>query len=118
MSGGTRFSAPFLPSRTGEAARPEGEAWYLEAARRYKERVHVPLMLVGGIRSYGVAERLVADGTADYIALCRPLIAEPDLVKRWQAGDRAPSVCKSDGLCMKAGLKGRSVYCVVKNKAE
>ncbi len=118
MSGGIPGSQPYSPSRMGEAARAEGGAYYIEAARRYKERVRVPLMLVGGIRSYGVAEGLVADHTADYISLCRPLIAEPDLVSRWKSGDRGPSVCKSDNLCFKSGFQGRGVCCAVREKQE
>ena len=55
MSGGTFRSGDYSPSRMGKAARVEGEAYYIEAARRYKEKIRVPLMLVGGIRSYGVA---------------------------------------------------------------
>jgi 2,4-dienoyl-CoA reductase-like NADH-dependent reductase (Old Yellow Enzyme family) len=116
MSGGTLRSRHYSPSRMGKAARVEGEAYYIEAARRYKEKVRVPLMLVGGIRSYTVAERLVADYTADYISLCRPLIAEPDLVSRWKSGDREPSACTSDNLCFKPGIEGRGVCCVTGEK--
>lgn len=116
MSGGTLRSQDYSPSRMGKAALVEGEAYYSEAARRYKEKIRVPLMLVGGIRSYGAAERLVADYTADYISLCRPLIAEPDLINRWKSGDREPSACKSDNLCFKPGMEGRGVCCVVREK--
>jgi 2,4-dienoyl-CoA reductase-like NADH-dependent reductase (Old Yellow Enzyme family) len=116
MSGGTVRSKDYSPSRMGKTARVEGEAYYIEAARRYKEKIRVPLMLVGGIRSYDVAERLVAEGTADYISLCRPLIAEPDLINRWRSGDREPSACKSDNLCFKPALEGRGVCCVVREK--
>ena len=73
-------------------------------------------MLVGGIRSYEVADRIVSEGTADYIALCRPLIAEPDLINRWKSGDRRPSVCKSDNLCFKGGIEGTGVRCAVREK--
>ena len=116
MSGGTVRSRHYSPSRMGKAARMEGEAYYIEAARRYKEKIRVPLMLVGGIRSYAVAERLLAEGTADYISLCRPLIAEPDLISRWKSGDREASACKSDNLCFKPGIEGRGVCCVTREK--
>jgi 2,4-dienoyl-CoA reductase-like NADH-dependent reductase (Old Yellow Enzyme family) len=117
MSGGTPYGA-HSPSRSGKAAVAEGGAYYLAAARRYKEKIGVPLMLVGGIRAYDVAERLAGDGTADYISLSRPLIAEPDLVSRWKSGDRRPAFCKSDNLCFKPGFEGRGVYCVTREKAE
>jgi 2,4-dienoyl-CoA reductase-like NADH-dependent reductase (Old Yellow Enzyme family) len=59
----------------------------------------VPLILVGGIRSPEVAERLVEEGTTDYVAMSRPLICEPDLVNRWKNGDTTKSACVSDNRC-------------------
>ncbi len=47
-------------------------------------------MLVGGIRTIAEAERVVAEGVAEFVSLSRPLICEPGLVARWQSGDRAP----------------------------
>jgi 2,4-dienoyl-CoA reductase-like NADH-dependent reductase (Old Yellow Enzyme family) len=76
----------------------------------------VPIMLVGGIRTFETAEKLVSDGMADYIALCRPLICEPDLVNRWKSGDRRPSDCASDNGCIKVVFNGKGIPCVVKAK--
>jgi 2,4-dienoyl-CoA reductase-like NADH-dependent reductase (Old Yellow Enzyme family) len=70
------------------------------------------LILVGGIRSYEVAEELVRDGTADCISLSRPLICEPDLIKRWREGDRRKSGCVSDNACFAPALNGEGIYCV------
>ncbi len=117
MSGGFFHSPVFNPSRTRKRAGVNAEeAYYTEAARRYKEKIHVPLMLVGGIRSYERAEKLVAEGTTDYISLCRPLIAEPELIKRWKEGDVRPSVCKSDNRCFRPGFRGQGVRCVVQER--
>ena len=63
----------------------EKEAYFKEELRAFRKAVSIPLILVGGIRSFGVAERLVDDGTADYISMCRPFIREPDLINRWKA---------------------------------
>ncbi len=68
---------------------PRSEVYYREAAELYKQKINIPLMLVGGIRSFEVAEELLRSKTADYIALSRPLIAEPELVKRWRAAINA-----------------------------
>jgi 2,4-dienoyl-CoA reductase-like NADH-dependent reductase (Old Yellow Enzyme family) len=86
--------------------------YYREAAEIYKEKIKVPLILVGGIRSFETADELVKTGTADYISLCRPLIREPDLIKRWKAGDLRPSECISDSACFQPGMEGKGVYCV------
>lgn len=116
MSGGTFLSGRNTPSRIGKPEAGETEAYYEAAARRFKERIHVPLVLVGGICTVETAERLVRDNIADYIALCRPLIREPGLVNRWQSGDRSPARCVSDNGCFKPGFEGRGVYCVVEER--
>jgi 2,4-dienoyl-CoA reductase-like NADH-dependent reductase (Old Yellow Enzyme family) len=113
LSGGTTDAASqFNPVRQGKLPSEEDEVFYREAARRYKESINVPLILVGGIRSYSVAERLVDYGVADFISLCRPLIREPDLVARWKSGDTSRSECGSCNLCFKPIFKGEGMYCV------
>jgi 2,4-dienoyl-CoA reductase-like NADH-dependent reductase (Old Yellow Enzyme family) len=117
LSGGTVASPQeFRPPRPGKLETPEQEVYYREAARLHKQEVTIPLMLVGGIRSYGVAEELVRDGTADYISMSRPLICEPGLVKRWREGDRRSAECVSDNACFAPGLEGRGIYCVTMAK--
>jgi 2,4-dienoyl-CoA reductase-like NADH-dependent reductase (Old Yellow Enzyme family) len=112
LSGGTFYSGDKMPSRVGKL-RPDEEAWYRDAARRFKQTVTTPLMLVGGIRSYEVAESLVQDGVTDYVAFCRPLIREPGLANRWASGDTRPATCVSDSGCFKPGFEGKGVSCVV-----
>ena len=71
---------------------------------------------MGGNRSFEVAEQLVSDGAADYIAMSRPLIREPDLISRWKSGDRRRADCKSDNLCFGPGLEGHGIYCVTEER--
>ncbi|MGD0919970.1 MAG: HisA/HisF-related TIM barrel protein, partial [Thermodesulfobacteriota bacterium] len=113
MSGGTFLSGKNYPSRRGKPGSAEPEAYYETTARRYKEKIRVPLMLVGGIRTFETAEKLVTEGVADYISLSRPLIREPNLVNRWKSGDRRPALCLSDSLCFKPALEGQGISCVV-----
>jgi 2,4-dienoyl-CoA reductase-like NADH-dependent reductase (Old Yellow Enzyme family) len=114
LSGGTLDDASrHSPSRPGAVAK-EKEAYYQGAARRFKEQVRLPLILVGGIRSLEVAEQLVAEGVADCIALCRPLICEPDLVKRWRGGDRRASACLSDNRCFQPAIAGEGLRCLLR----
>jgi len=113
LSGGTFLSGKNNPSRRGKPGPGETEAYYEVAARRFKEKIHAPLMLVGGIRTFETAERLINEGVTDYIALCRPLIREPNLIARWKAGDRRPASCLSDSGCFKPALEGHGISCVV-----
>ena len=117
FSGGTGVSpGKLIPPRPGKLKAPENEVYYRETARLYKKKVKIPLMLVGGVRSYQVADELIASGTADYIALSRPLICEPGLVKRWKEGDLRKAECVSDNECFGPALDGRGVYCVTMEK--
>jgi len=113
MSGGTVVSGDKNPSRPGKPRPGEPEAYYAFSAKKYKENIHVPLMLVGGIRNFKTAESLVKDGQTDYISLCRPLIREPDLINRWQSGDTKSATCISDNGCFKPGSEGKGIYCTV-----
>jgi 2,4-dienoyl-CoA reductase-like NADH-dependent reductase (Old Yellow Enzyme family) len=116
MSGGTALSGNRFPIRKGVAKSEEEEPFYHEAASRFKNRLEVPLILVGGLRSLGSAERLVKSGTADFIALCRPLIREPHLIRRWKEGDRRKATCISDNLCFGPAFKGLGIACVTEEK--
>jgi 2,4-dienoyl-CoA reductase-like NADH-dependent reductase (Old Yellow Enzyme family) len=96
------------------------EAYFKEEARVFKSRIRIPLILVGGIRSFGTARRLVEEGVSDYISLCRPLIREPGLIKRWKTGDFRKAFCISCNNCIEQGRSGKGLSCVPleKTKAE
>lgn len=114
ISGGTIWGpSQYHAVRFGPEAL-KNKAYYRKAARLCKAFVRVPVMLVGGIRSLDVAEELLTEGAADYIALCRPLVREPDLVKRWAAGDRESSGCQSENACFGPILAGKGISCAVK----
>ncbi|OPY73229.1 MAG: NADH oxidase [Syntrophorhabdus sp. PtaU1.Bin050] len=114
MSGGTFDSGNKNPSRRGKPRKNEPEAYYEETARRYKEQIRTPLILVGGIRTFETAERLIIERTTDYIALSRPLICEPGLINRWKSGDIKPARCISDNGCFQPGFEGKGISCTVK----
>ena len=122
LSGGTFLSGKLSFSRTGsrpvKADPAHTEAYYEAAARSYKRAVKTPLMLVGGIRTLETARSLVADGVADHICLCRPLIREPHLVARWLAGDTRPALCVSDNGCFQPAREGKGVYCTLDASGE
>jgi len=116
LSGGTIISNELMPVRVRK--RGENEPYYLEASKRLKETVNIPVILVGGIRSYETSERIVTDGIADLIAMSRPFIREPFLISRWQNGDTRPALCVSDNLCFGPARKGEGIYCVREKKEQ
>jgi len=115
VSGGLPTSGALAPIRTGINS-VEREAYFKEEIRAFRKAVSIPLILVGGIRSFEVAEKIIDDELADYVSLCRPLIREPDLINRWKAGDHRKAECISDNLCLKPALEGMGVYCVSRER--
>jgi 2,4-dienoyl-CoA reductase-like NADH-dependent reductase (Old Yellow Enzyme family) len=111
LSGGAHHSGKYMPLRVGSLDLPEDEVYYRYEASRYKERIRAPLMLVGGIRSYQVAEKIIREGLTDYVSLSRPLIREPDLINRWKSGDLRKALCKSDNQCLRSALQGEGLLC-------
>jgi 2,4-dienoyl-CoA reductase-like NADH-dependent reductase (Old Yellow Enzyme family) len=117
VSGGTPASGAQNPIRI-KIKTADQEAYNLDLARKVKNAVACPVMVVGGFRSIEVIEAALQDGNMDYISLARPLVREPALAKRWQEGDTRPAQCISCNGCFKPGLKGEGIYCVVQKKED
>jgi 2,4-dienoyl-CoA reductase-like NADH-dependent reductase (Old Yellow Enzyme family) len=115
LSGGVLVGGKLSPSRMGIKTEDK-EAYFRDDARALKKHVDVPLILVGGNRSFQVAEQLVTGGIADFISMSRPLIREPDLINRWKSGDLRRSACDSDNLCFGPAVKGEGIYCVTEER--
>ncbi len=96
-----------LSTKEGEPER----AYYRERAAAVKHAVSVPVALVGGIRSIEMAQSVIDSGDADMISLSRPLIREPELLKRWQQSDRKPANCISCNRCFMFPSKGQPLEC-------
>lgn len=115
LSGGLLTGGKLSPSRMGIHS-TEKEAYFQREAVAFRKSVHVPLILVGGNRSYETAQQIVENDIADYISLCRPFIREPGLINRWRSGDIAKSACLSDNKCFGPIMAGKGLYCVMDRK--
>ena len=112
VSSGTAASGNQTPVRQGIDTE-EKEAYNATYATAIKRSVNLPVMVVGGIRSGTVAKRLLDAGQADFVALSRPLIREPDLPLRWRKDPLYRARCISCNGCFKPGLKEGGIYCVI-----
>ena len=109
-------SGRWSPSRGTKTE--DREAYFRNASKAFKEALNVPIILVGGIRSFGLSEKLFNGGYADYFSMSRPLIREPSLVQRWASGDRSKARCLSDNQCFAPGFEGKGVHCVTEKKEQ
>ena len=115
VSSGTSASGKKIPARV-KINKPEKEAYNLELALRIKEAVSCPIMVVGGFRSYEVAEKALRNDGIEFISMARPLIREPGLPNRWLKGDLSPAKCISCNSCYQPGMKEGGIYCVMEKK--
>jgi 2,4-dienoyl-CoA reductase-like NADH-dependent reductase (Old Yellow Enzyme family) len=79
------------------------EGYNLEAAKAIKPVLgDVPLITVGGWRRVAKMEEAVEKGYTDFIAMCRPFIREPFLVKMIREGRRTVAKCRNCNRCLAA----------------
>jgi 2,4-dienoyl-CoA reductase-like NADH-dependent reductase (Old Yellow Enzyme family)/thioredoxin reductase len=92
---------------------PKGKNW--ELASKIKEVVSVPVISVGQINSFDDIKILKEQYKADYIAVGRALVADPDFTGKYLgeiAGNVRPCLACSDG-CLGNVKKGKGLKCLV-----
>ncbi|MGN0547132.1 MAG: NADH:flavin oxidoreductase [Acutalibacteraceae bacterium] len=62
------------------------ENFNVENAAKIKKNVSVPVIVVGGIHKVCDMQKILSDGKADYVSMCRPFICEPDLAAKLKNG--------------------------------
>lgn len=102
ISGGIR-EAKGVMARPG-LKKPEQEAYFAPAAKAVKSAVTIPVIVVGGLRSKAVMSRVIEEGAADMVALSRPFVKEPDLVRRLGEGAEKVSCISCNGCFNPKGL--------------
>ncbi len=92
----------------------DGDALNVGAAAAVKQVVDVPVIAVGRIHDPDRAEQILADGRADFIAMGRPMLADPELPNKIAAG-MANRIrrCISCENCIDAMEQRFSVDCAV-----
>lgn len=97
---------------------PEDENFFLPSVQKLQQiKKDCSIILMGGVRNPLSAEKILQEKTADFIAISRPLIYEPDLPNRWENGDLSPPLCTSCNQCYGTVMAG-SLHCPIKKKAE
>ncbi|MSQ21616.1 MAG: NADH:flavin oxidoreductase [Betaproteobacteria bacterium] len=79
---------------------PVPEAYYRPFAQAVKRQVDIPVILVGGMRTTDTMADVMHAGDADFIAMARPFVREPDLPNQIAAGRRGLVDCVSCNICL------------------
>ena len=94
------------------------EAYYRSWCREIKNQVGVPVMIVGGLRTFDLMEEIVRRKEADLISLSRPLIRNPSLIDDWKKGDRHRAECISCNKCLEGLRNGEKLDCAQVKKCK
>jgi dimethylglycine catabolism A len=92
------------------------DATFLSYAADIKKDIAVPVIAVGRLGDPDVATDAVASGKADFVALGRSLIAEPDWVAKLARGEPARR-CLACNTCINEMRGGAQLDCVVNGAA-
>lgn len=91
-------------------------AWVTE---QLKGEISIPLITTNRINTPETAERVLAEGRADMVSLARPFLADPEFVKKAQAGtpDRINTCIGCNQACLDHTFSGRITSCLVNPRA-
>lgn len=78
---------------------PYEEAYLMRDAKKFRDELTMPIILLGGITNRETMDRAMAEGF-DFVAMGRALLAEPDLLNRIKADSSVKSLCDHCNLCM------------------
>ena len=94
-------------------AQPDGVV--LPYAEAIKAETSLPVIGVGKIRTPELAERALADGRVDFVALGRSLLADPDWPRKAESGeaDRINHCIACNQGCVGRVFIGQDVWCTV-----
>ena len=77
------------------------QGWRVYLAEAIKQEVSIPVITVGAIREPQYVESILADGKADFVAIGRGQIADPEWVRKVSEGrEKEIRMCISCLHCM------------------
>jgi 2,4-dienoyl-CoA reductase-like NADH-dependent reductase (Old Yellow Enzyme family) len=89
-----------------------GYSPFLRFASEVKKHVNVSVIAVGRLGRASDAAYAIRSGQADFVALGRPLLADPDWVTKTR-DQRAIRSCLGCNSCVDGMREGRELYCLV-----
>lgn len=109
LSGNVHGSAKNLIGQSYDGFVIEEEGYFYRYGAVISEEIDIPIITVGGFQQIDTMESILNNTSIEYFALSRPLLAEPDLIARWEAGSKEQAKCIR---CSKCRTKEGN-HCVV-----
>jgi hypothetical protein len=100
----------------GGVTAPFKPVWNRSRFVAVKQRVSIPVLAVGGIRTKDEVDAILDNGEADLVGIGRPFYAEADVAARilGDRGSGAPDgavLCRSSNQCVPAQMLGMKGVC-------
>jgi 2,4-dienoyl-CoA reductase (NADPH2) len=96
-------------------------AWVTQRMREdlRADGITIPLVTTNRINTPEVAEQVLADGCADMVSMARPLLADPDFVRKAAAGraDRINTCIGCNQACLDHVFSKKTASCLVNPRA-
>ena len=73
---------------------------YENIGTKLAEKIKIPVMVTCGARNVDELNEILNKSNIQYFGIVRPLICEPDIIKRWKHGDTKKSKCVSCNTCL------------------
>ena len=82
ISGGTYER----PAMMGATSTSSNKVFFAEYSKKLKQKVDIPVIVTGGIRSINAMHTLLNDNTTDFIGIARPLTIDPNIPNKIKQG--------------------------------
>lgn len=82
ISGGTYER----PAMMGATSKSTNQVFFAEYSKKLKQKIEIPVVVTGGIRSINAMNTLLNDNTTDFIGIARPLTIDPNISNKIKQG--------------------------------
>jgi len=82
ISGGTYER----PAMMGATSKSTNQVFFAEYSKKIKQKIEIPVVVTGGIRSINAMNTLLNDNTTDFIGIARPLTIDPNIPNKIKQG--------------------------------
>jgi 2,4-dienoyl-CoA reductase (NADPH2) len=94
-------------------------AAFASVTGRLRKELNIPVITSNRINMPDVAEQVLQDGNADIISMARPMLADPDLIRKTLEGreDEINTCIACNQACLDHTFTGQEVSCLVNPRA-
>lgn len=82
ISGGTYER----PAMMGATSKSTNQVFFAEYSKKLKQKIEIPVVVTGGIRSINAMNTLLNDNITDFIGIARPLTIDPNIPNKIKQG--------------------------------